>query len=121
MFKKKKNSVTHHLVPGFSDLLHGIEFPGLRLLITLALPRFLGPLDLWLAFLMLGGEASGVVRRRDDAEALVGRVEEADRVEESGSGAGAGAIEAVDAGGLKRPQLVADFHLRRQQQGFGRI
>lgn len=70
---------------------------------------------------MLGGEASGVVRRRDDAEALVGRVEEADRVEKSGSGAGAGAIEAVDAGGLKRPQLVADFHLRRQQQGFGRI
>ena len=108
-------------MPGFSDLLHGIELPGLQLLITLALPPFLGPLDLWLAFLMLGAEASGVVRRRDDVEALVARVEEADRVEESGSGSAARAIEAVDAGGLKRPHLVADFHLRRQQQGFGRI
>lgn len=102
----------------FSDPLHGIELPRLRLLITLALLPFLGLLRLWVAYLTRRLEASGVVRRRDDAEALVGPVEEADRVEEGGSGAGA--VEAVDAGGLERPQLVADFHLRRQQQGIGR-
>jgi hypothetical protein len=55
---------THHLVPGFSDPLHWIELSGLQLLITLVFPPFLGPLDLWLAFLMwwrsgLAGTRSG--------------------------------------------------------------
>ena len=113
-------SITLHLVPRFSDPLHGIELPGFRLLVALALPPFLGRLGLWVAYLTRRLEASGVVGRRDDAEALVGPVDEADRVKEGGSGAGAGdgAVEAVDAGGLERPQLVGDFHLRRQGQGF---
>ena len=116
-------SITLHLVPRFSDPLHGIELPGFRLLVALALPPFLERLGLWVAYLTRRLEASGVVGRRDDAEALVGPVDEADRVEEGGSGAGAGAgdgdVEAVDAGGLERPQLVGDFHLRQQRQGFG--
>ena len=112
-------SITHHLVPRFSDPLHGIELPRLRLLVTLALPPFLGRLGLWVAYLTRRLEASGVVGRRNDAEALVGPVEDADRIEEGGSGAGAGDVEAVDAGGLERPQLVGDFHLRQQRQGFG--
>jgi hypothetical protein len=107
-------------VPRFSDPLHGIEPPGLWLLVTLALSPFLGRLGLCVAYLTRWLEASGIVGRRDDAEALVGPVEEADRVEEGGSGAGTGDVEAVDAGGLERPQLVADFHLRQQGQGFGR-
>jgi hypothetical protein len=68
-----------------------------------------------------GFRAKTTVRTGAPTHPLVGRVEdeEADRVDESGSGAGD--IEAVDTGGLKRPQLIADFHLRWQRQGFGRI
>ena len=60
-------------MPGFSDPLHWIELPRLWLLITLVFPPFLGPLDLWLAFLMRwrsglagarsGGGGAGACRR----------------------------------------------------------
>jgi hypothetical protein len=95
-----------HLVPRFSHLLHGVEYLGLRLPVTLALPLFLRLLGFLTA--SQPHEAPGVVRRRDDAEALVGLVQEADGVEEDGSGAGA--FEAVDPGGLERLQLVGDLH-----------
>jgi hypothetical protein len=95
-----------HLVPRFSHLLHGVEYLGLRLPVTLALPLFLRLLGFLTA--SQPHEAPGVVRRRDDAEALVGLVQEADGVEEDGFGAGA--FEAVDPGGLERLQLVGDLH-----------
>jgi hypothetical protein len=83
-------------VPGFSDPLHWIELPGLRLLITLVFPPFLGPLDLWLAFLMRwrsglagarsGGGGAGACRRAVEVE-----VEEWGLAGACSGGGGAGA------------------------------
>lgn len=95
-------------MPRFRDPLHGIEFPGLRLALPLALLPFRRRRRLLVASLIRGAEASGVVRGGDEAEAPVGFVEEAHRVQEGG----AGICEAVDSRGLQRPELIGDIHRR---------
>lgn len=110
-------------MPSFCHPLHFVQFPGLRLPLPLPLPllpfwrRLPSSFGFRFASLTRRAEASGVVRRRDEAEAAVGRVEDADGVEESSAGFG----ETVDSGGLECPELIGlgDPHHRRRRRGVG--